>query len=95
MKKVALFYSERKEMEQEYKDRPVLIDGYAPFCKHIFMPNFDDSILDGAVAITKENEHLIRTEYKARTESELPVLTRFFPKGTVQALPSKYLDLIC
>jgi hypothetical protein len=45
---------------------------YAPFCKHVFMPNFTDTkanILD----ITPETEPLIRTSYEARTAQELPV----------------------
>jgi hypothetical protein len=29
--------------------------------------------------ITKENEHLLRSLYEARTEKELPVLRRYFP----------------
>ena len=29
--------------------------------------------------ITNENQHLLRSEYQARTEKELPVLVRWFP----------------
>lgn len=94
MHRVIAFYTNRKSIFDEYKDTPVLVDGYAPFCKHIFMPNFDDAILDGAVRITPQNESEIRTAYKARTEQELPVLTRFFPKGSVSTSPARYLDLI-
>ena len=53
--------------------------GYAPFCKHIFIPN---SLEDGSarltdskvntVPITQQNEHLLRTEYDARTEKVSP-----------------------
>ena len=31
-----------------------LVDGYAPFCKHIFVPN-TDGVPAGAIAITAEN----------------------------------------
>ncbi|CAN8071492.1 unnamed protein product [Agarophyton chilense] len=94
MKKVLAYYDERKAMQNEYKDRPVLVDGYAPFCKHIFMPNFDNSIRDGAMEITSENEHLLKTAYEARNEKELPVLIRFFPGDKVSPPVSKFLDLI-
>lgn len=95
MKHVAIYYNERKAISDEFKDRPVLIDGYAPFCKHIFMPNFDDRIVDAAIRITDENESLLRTKYEARKEGELPVLSRFFPEGSQNSAVAKYLDLIC
>lgn len=44
--------------------------------------------------ITSENEHLLKTGYVARTEKQLPVLSRFFPKEKVEVKPAKYLDLI-
>lgn len=95
MQKVESYYAERKEIESEYPDRPVLIDGYAPFCKHIFMSNFDNRIVDPTVRITQDNESLLRTKYEARSEEELPVLTRFFPSGSVKPSTAKFLDLIC
>jgi len=73
-----------------------LKDGYAPFCKHLFIENdFTDARVN-VLPITKENEHLLRTEYVARNDKELPVLQRFFPKELVgDDLPkAKYLDLI-
>jgi len=46
--KVNDYYRERVNVQQEFQDRPVLVDGYAPFCKHLFMPNFvGDSITCG------------------------------------------------
>lgn len=75
--------------------KDLLVDGYAPFCKHVFMPNFDDRIVDPAVRITPDNEHLLRTCYDARTPDELPVLIRFFPAdGGVKPAPATFLDLI-
>ena len=64
------------------KNEKVLQDGYAPFCKHIFIKNFTDT-KPGSVEITPENESFIRTKYEARTELELPVLRRYFPKEKV------------
>lgn len=94
MARVMEYYEKRKQIQDEFKDAPVLVDGYAPFCKHIFMPNFMDDVHDGAVEITQENEHLIRTKYDARREDELPVLMRYFPGNKVDPPKSKYLDLI-
>jgi Protein of unknown function (DUF3228) len=72
-----------------------LVDGYAPFCKHIFVPNFVGAQVP-VMEITADNEHLIRTKYVARTDKELPVLTRFFPADhpDVSAPDAKFLDLI-
>ena len=68
--------------------------GYAPFCKHLFVPNFTPAA-SAYAAITPENRHLLRSGYEARTEEELPVLIRWFDKGTVPAPPAaKYLDVI-
>lgn len=95
MQKVESYYAERKAVENEYPDRPVLVDGYAPFCKHIFMSNFDNRIVDPTVRITQDNESLLRTKYEARSDDELPVLTRFFPNGSVKPKTAEFLDLIC
>ena len=54
-----------------------LKEGYAPFCKHIFIPNTapDGTILCEAdvnfLEVTPENESLLRTEYEARNEKEV------------------------
>mmetsp|Transcript_6571 Transcript_6571/g.9640 ORF Transcript_6571/g.9640 Transcript_6571/m.9640 type:complete len:236 (-) Transcript_6571:1220-1927(-) len=79
-------------------DEKKLQDGYAPFCKHLFIENFTDGQVN-VLEITPENEHCLRTKYEARNDKELPVLTRFFPKELVvsddKPLPvAKYLDLI-
>jgi len=70
--------------------------GYAPFCKHLFMPNFVPGLLDSIVPVTEENAALLKSAYVARTEKELPVLARWFPKGAVaDAVPeAKFLDII-
>jgi hypothetical protein len=75
-----------------------LMDGYAPFCKHLFVPihpffdnesndndddddNDDDRIPTVNVLPVLGNEHIIRTEYVARNEKEVPVLQRFIPSS--------------
>ena len=75
-----------------------LKDGYAPFCKHLFIEyTFSDARVN-VLPISSENEHLVRTQYQARNEKELPVLQRSIPLeliGGQDKLPAaKYLDLI-
>jgi hypothetical protein len=71
-----------------------LVDGYAPFCKHLFVPNFTSAPI-GYLRITPQNTSLIRTAYEARTEQELPVLSRWFNEDEVQPLPkAATLDVI-
>lgn len=80
-------------------DESNLVDGYAPFCKHIFIENdFTDAQVN-VIAITPENESCLRSKYEARNDKELPVLTRHFPHDLVVSLDNplpkaKYLDLI-
>ena len=74
----------------------VLHDGYAPFCKHIFVPNFTDAI-PTFIKITDQNRQFLRSGYEARRENELAVLARWFdvksmPEGAVQK--AQYLDII-
>ncbi len=80
-------------------DESKLQDGYAPFCKHLFIPNDFTGATVNVLEITDENECHLRTKYEARNDKELPVLTRFFPRELVvtedNTLPvAKYLDLI-
>mmetsp|Transcript_4925 Transcript_4925/g.5483 ORF Transcript_4925/g.5483 Transcript_4925/m.5483 type:complete len:240 (+) Transcript_4925:91-810(+) len=85
-------------VNERYKEED-LKEGYAPFCKHLFIVNdFTDARVN-VLPITPENESLLRCKYEARNEKELPVLTRSFPKelvtGPENPLPvAKYLDLI-
>jgi hypothetical protein len=58
-------------------DESKLVDGYAPFCKHLFIPNFCDDARVNVLPITMENEHLIRTKYDARTELEVRTIIIF------------------
>lgn len=80
-------------------DKSLLKDGYAPFCKHLFILNDFTEAKVNVLPITSENESLLRTRYEARNEKELPVLSRFFLEKLVvsatEPLPvAKYLDLI-
>lgn len=88
--------SEFEDIVNQRYDEALLQDGYAPFCKHIFVKNDFTEAKVNVLPITPENEHNLRTEYQARSEKELPVLSRYFPKRLVgDNLPvAKYLDLI-
>lgn len=52
-----------------------LREGYAPFCRHFFAPNFCGATC-GTAAITNHNRHLLRSGYIKRRPEELPVLAR-------------------
>lgn len=67
-------------------------EGYAPFCKLLFVPNFTDA-RTGTAKITNENYQWLRSGYYARTEQELPVLTRALHLP-VPAEIAKYLVFI-
>lgn len=74
--------------------REVLVDGYAPFCKHIFVPNFTQT-KPCYIELTDDVKPLVETSYAARTEKELPVLNRFVSLARAPAVaPAKFLDLI-
>ena len=54
-----------------------LHDGYAPFCKHIFVKNFTET-LPTFIKILPENEQYLKSGYTARRPNELAVLNRWF-----------------
>ena len=64
------------------KDNGSLKDGYAEFCKHLFIPNFTEFQAMFA-PVTKENEKFLVSAYEARRENELAVLNRWFPKEKI------------
>lgn len=68
----------------------VLVDGYAPFCKHLFLKN-DSLTRCGFAPITPENASLLRSGYAARRPGEMPVLERWF-EG--EAPVAQWLDVI-
>jgi hypothetical protein len=68
-----------------------LTDGYAPFCKHLFLKN--PTATKAAFApITDDNRHALRSGYVARRDGERAVLERWF-EG-VKAPTAKWLDVI-
>jgi hypothetical protein len=75
-------------------DGAPLVDGYAPFCKHVFVPNFCGAKLN-YLEITPESEPRLRSGYDARRPEELAVLVRWFPLDTAPKPPeAKFLDVI-
>ena len=54
-----------------------VLDGYAPFCKLHVHRNWTGT-RSLAVPITDDNRHLLRSDYEARNDAELPVLVRWF-----------------
>jgi hypothetical protein len=69
-----------------------LIDGYAPFCKLLPIKNFTNARV-GSMPITLENYQYIRSGYSARTEKELPVLSRWL-ELPLPAPKAEYLMLV-
>ncbi|MEO1537379.1 MAG: DUF3228 family protein [Pseudomonadota bacterium] len=71
-------------------DEP-LVDGYAPFCKHIFVEN--NSATRAAFApITDETRPFLRSGYVARRAGERAVLERWFEE--MEAPRANWLDVI-
>ena len=78
------------QVNRQY-DPKHFVNGYAPFCKHLFLPNFSEARL-GVLPITPKNLVRLRSGYEARTESELPVLVRWF--SGLKAPKAAWLDVI-
>jgi hypothetical protein len=70
-----------------------LVDGYAPFCRHIFIPNFSDACV-GSILITEGNVKKLKSGYTKRRPEELAVLTRWFVSSDVEVPVAKWLDII-
>ncbi len=68
-----------------------LVEGYAPFCRHLFLENPSPTRCSFAL-ITEGNRRLLRSGYLARREGELAVLERWF-EG-LEAPRANYLDVI-
>lgn len=68
-----------------------LVDGYAPFCKHLFLPN-DTPTRAAFAPITDANRAHLRSGYLARREGERAVLERWF-EG-LEAPRAEWLDVI-
>ncbi|OQS02532.1 hypothetical protein THRCLA_05091 [Thraustotheca clavata] len=70
-----------------------LVDGYAPFCKHLFVPNFINARIQ-TVPITHKSIHLLQSGFARRRPDELPVLMRWFPSHSVTPITAKFLDIV-
>jgi len=72
----------------------VWADGYAPFCKHLFIPNFTDALTP--IHEITGYRHLLQVGYEARREEELPVLTTWFDRAGLPGGQEKaqWLDII-
>ena len=68
-----------------------LVDGYAPFCKHLFLPN-ETPTRAAFAPITVANRAHLRSGYLARRDGERAVLERWF-EG-LEAPQAKWLDVI-
>ena len=89
-------FADKIQDAYDKEEQVTLVDGYAPFCKHLFVKNFTDT-LPTFIKITPENMPFLRSGYEARRENELAVLARWFdvnsmPEGTVKK--AEYLDII-
>lgn len=58
------------------------ISGYAPFCRHIILPNFTNARV-GSILLTEDLLPKIKTGYLARRPEELPVLCRWIEKKDI------------
>ena len=88
------FIQKVNELYQSTKD---LVDGYAPFCKHLFVENFVKGLKPNHLEITDELKPLIISKYDSRQANELPVLIRYIDLKSIdkEKIPDAlYLDLI-
>ena len=86
-----------KKVNELYTSENQLVEGYAPFCKHIFIENFVKDLKSEYVEINPETEKLIVSTYESRQKNELPVLIRYIPLDKIdrnKINDAKYLDLI-
>lgn len=75
----------------EYSTERIL-PGYADFCKLVVIENFTNA-RTGTLPITIENYQYLRSGFSSRTESELPVLERWF-ELPIPAPKAEYLVVV-
>eukprot|EP01055_Gregarina_sp_Pseudo9_P001511 Gregarina_sp_Pseudo_9__1510@NODE_2014_length_1201_cov_12_124785_g1860_i0_p1_GENE_NODE_2014_length_1201_cov_12_124785_g1860_i0NODE_2014_length_1201_cov_12_124785_g1860_i0_p1_ORF_typecomplete_len208_score29_34DUF3228/PF11539_8/4e68_NODE_2014_length_1201_cov_12_124785_g1860_i05031126 len=85
-------------VKDHFTDNSQLKEGYAPFCKHLFVPN-KFPVIPGAIKLTDQIKHVLHSGYQARTSDELPVLSRWVTRQDVLSLgtaaaPAKFIDVI-
>lgn len=93
------FVSKINELYLNKNNNIKLIDGYAPFCKHLFIPNFVKNIKDSILEINNDNILYLKSEYNSRRKEELAVLVRYFDlnelnNNNIIINNAKYLDII-
>lgn len=69
-----------------------ILDGYAPFCKLVVIPNFTNARV-GSMKIDIANYQYLRSGYSSRTPKELPVMSRWF-ELPVSAPIADYLVIV-
>ncbi|MCK9446555.1 DUF3228 family protein [bacterium] len=85
-------FEEIRKLTEEKINNNDFSDGYAPFCKLITLVV---SEINSTIAkISDDNKHLLVTKLTKRREGEEEYETTFFPEGTVEPLPSKYITVI-
>lgn len=81
-------------VNEEYVSRGLsLVEGYAPFCKHLFLPNFA-GVACGYAVKGPEVSQLIRSCYESRSPEELPVLVEFVHRSDFDPPQATHLDVI-
>ena len=93
------FVNRINELYNDSNNGIQLIDGYAPFCKHLFVPNFVNNIPNSVLKINDDNVKYLKSDYVSRRDSELPVLVRWFDKKElnidgIKIDDASYLDII-
>lgn len=89
-----LNYFEDKINEYYLNNSNNLISGYAPFCKHIFVPNFVGAKCGYIPISNLISLNLIKSGYETRQEGELPVLIQWVDRNEVEAPEATFLDVI-
>ena len=70
----------RRAGARRAKGEALLVDGYAPFCKHVCSATSSRGPRL-RLEITPDNEHLLRSGYSARSDAELPGVDAVVPAG--------------
>ena len=86
-----------KKVNELYKSSKDLVEGYAPFCKHLFVKNFVKGFKPCHFEINDKIKPLIISKYDSRQKNELPVLIRYIDLKTInkEEIPDAlFLDLI-
>lgn len=67
--------------------------GYADFCKIITVHNFTDA-RPGTIPLDDRVQYIVSHDYKARTEDEIPVLSRWVELHSFEQDPAKWLHIV-